>query len=217
DASTFARAASVLLGADPSPLPASPRLLCPADAWALIEPAPAAALSVALERVEAVLGEATACRLPEPGLDEAYTHYRVIQGREAWAVDGGFIERYAPPLGPGVKERFEWARALGDDEVARGIAFRERFRAAMHALLGDDGVLVVPTMPDIAPLLTTSEASLDAYRQVALRLLCVAGLAGLPQLSLPLARRDGAPLGLSLIGPAGADRSLVAIAETIAT
>jgi amidase len=217
DASTFARAASVLLGADPSPLPASPRLLCPADAWALIEPAPAAALSVALERVEAVLGAATACRLPEPGLDEAYTHYRVIQGREAWAVDGGFIERYAPPLGPGVKERFEWARALGDDEVARGIAFRERFRAAMHALLGDDGVLVVPTMPDIAPLLTTSEASLDTYRQVALRLLCVAGLAGLPQLSLPLARRDGAPLGLSLIGPAGADRSLVAIAETIAT
>jgi amidase len=32
---------------------------------------------------------------------------------------------------------------------------------------------------------------------------------------MPLARRLGAPLGLSLIGPAGSDRSLVALAQAI--
>jgi amidase len=46
-------------------------------------------------------------------------------------------------------------------------------------------------------------------------MLCIAGLAGLPQLSLPLAGRDGAPLGLSLMGPAGSDASLVRLAQRI--
>jgi amidase len=43
----------------------------------------------------------------------------------------------------------------------------------------------------------------------------VAGLAGVPQLSLPLAGRDGAPMGLSLLGPPGSDRSLVALAQRV--
>ena len=47
--------------------------------------------------------------------------------------------------------------------------------------------------------------------------LCSAGLAGFPQLSLPLGSRLGAPLGLSLLGPAGSDRSLVRLAERIAS
>ena len=47
-------------------------------------------------------------------------------------------------------------------------------------------------------------------------ILIVAGLAGLPQLSLPWATRMGAPLGLSLVGPPGSDRSLVALAQRIA-
>jgi amidase len=51
---------------------------------------------------------------------------------------------------------------------------------------------------------------------VAIRLLCIAGLAGFPQVSMPLARRIDAPLGLSLLGPPGSDRSLVALAQRIA-
>jgi amidase len=35
-------------------------------------------------------------------------------------------------------------------------------------------------------------------------------------LSLPLAGRDGAPMGLSLLGPRGSDRALVAMAERLA-
>jgi amidase len=47
-------------------------------------------------------------------------------------------------------------------------------------------------------------------------MLCIAGLAGCPQLTLPLGSRLGAPLGISLLGPAGSDRSLVRLAERIA-
>jgi amidase len=74
----------------------------------------------------------------------------------------------------------------------------------------------MPTMPDVAPVVGADEAALDDYRMQSGRMLCIAGLAGMPQLSLPLSSRLGAPLGISLLGPAGSDRSLVALAERIA-
>jgi amidase len=77
-------------------------------------------------------------------------------------------------------------------------------------------VLLLPTMPDVAPLAGEPESALEDYRNRAIRMLCISGLTGLPQLSLPLATRLGAPLGLSLLGPAGSDRSLVRLAERIA-
>ena len=76
-------------------------------------------------------------------------------------------------------------------------------------------MLALPTMPDIAPLRTEPETGLENYRNQAIRMLCVAGLSGFPQLSMPLGQREGAPLGLSLLGPAGSDRALVRLAQRI--
>ena len=117
---------------------------------------------------------------------------------------------------PGVAERFAWAKGVTDAQFADATAYRERFVAHMEALLGSDGVMLMPTMPDVAPLLTDSEAALENYRNLAIRMLSFSGLARLPQISLPLASRLGAPLGISLLGPRGSDRSLVALAERIA-
>jgi amidase len=126
------------------------------------------------------------------------------------------IERFAPPLGPGVAERFAWSREVTDAQVNTARAFRIAFREQLAALLGDDGVLLMPTMPDIAPLRDEADAALETYRNQAIRMLCIAGLSGFPQLSMPLAQCDGAPLGLSLLGPAGSDRALVRLAERLA-
>ncbi len=166
-------------------------------------------------KVEAALGPAIPTTVVLDSLDAMYWHYRHVQGHEAWTVDGALIEKYHPPLGPGVAQRFAWAREIPDQKLADGQAYRARFRAHMAALLGTDGVLLMPTMPDIAPLISDDEAGLESYRNRALQMLCIAGLAGLPQLSLPWATRLGAPLGLSLVGPPGSDRGLVALAQRI--
>jgi amidase len=47
------------------------------------------------------------------------------------------------------------------------------------------------------------------------QLLCLAGLAGLPQVSLPWTQIEGAPVGLSLIGPRGADEVVLAGAQAL--
>ena len=215
DIGTFARVADVLLGADAAALPERVRLLRPDDVWALAVPAAIEALKGAADRVQGLLGAAKGTTVALESFDTMYWNFRYLQSREAWLTDGPLIERYAPPLGPGVAERFAWSRAVTDAQVAAGRTFRTAFRGHLAALLGNDGVLLMPTMPDIAPLRSDSEAALEDYRNRAIRMLCIAGLAGFPQLSMPLASRDGAPLGISLLGPAGSDRSLVALAQRI--
>jgi amidase len=215
DVPTFARVADVLLGDDPCVLPGNVRLLAPTDLWALATPAAVDALAPVRSRIEDIVGPATPVKAVLDDLDTMYWQYRYAQGYEAWQVDGAFITRFAAPLGPDVAQRFTWCSEVTQAQASGARAFRERFRAHLTDLLGDDGVLLLPTMPDIAPLSNETGAALEDYRNRALRLLCSAGLAGLPQLSLPLAQRDGAPLGISLVGPSGSDRSLVRLAERI--
>jgi amidase len=106
----------------------------------------------------------------------------------------------------------QWSSTVTDAQISAARKYRDRFCAHLDELLGDHGVLVLPTMPDIAPLRTDTDAAQDDYRNRSIRLLCVAGLARLPQLSMPCASREGAPLALSLIGPRGSDRALIALA-----
>ncbi len=216
DVPTFARVADVLLGADATPLPDERvRLLMPTEVWALLGPEVIEAQRGPRARIEAVLGAASPVEVVLDSFDAMYWGFRHPMGHEAWRTDGALIERFHPPLGPGVEQRFEWASGVSDAQAAEGAAFRLRFGVHLAALLGRDGVLLLPTMPDIAPLASADPSALEDYRNLATKMLCIAGLAGFPQLSLPLGTRLGAPLGISLLGPAGSDRSLVRLAERI--
>jgi amidase len=215
DAATFARVADVLLGKDRRPLPAAPRLLIAGDCFALLDEPVRKALAPAIAKLEKRYGEAAPVTAAPGGFERLYWAFRRLQGAEAWATDGDMIARHRPPLGPGVAERFAYSRTVSRSEIKESAKVREEYAATLSALLGKDGVLILPTMADIAPLVSEPESSLETYRNKTLNLLCLSGLSRLPQLSMPLAKRDGAPLGLSIMGPAGSDRSLVRIAEEI--
>jgi amidase len=215
DVATYARVAAVLMDNDAVPLPARPRLIRPTELWALVAPEVHEALAPACRRAEALWGPATDADFVLDGIDAMYWHLRHLQGWEAWAQHGAFIKQYQPPLGPGVAERFAWSATVTRAQYDDALIYRALLRERLAGLLGDDGLLLMPTMPDIAPRSDAAEAGLEDYRNRAIRLLCVGGLTGFPQLSLPLASRLGAPLGLSLLGPAGRDRSLLDRAERL--
>ncbi len=215
DISTYARVADVLLGADRRPLPARPRLLLAQDCFALLDAPARAALQPAVARLEKLLGKATPVDVSGGSFEALYWAFRRIQGRESWETDGALIERHRLPLGPGVAERFAYARGISDAEVRSGLEVRARITASLTDLLGRDAILILPTMADIAPTLSDSEAELESYRNKSINLLCLSGLSKLPQFSLPLATRLGAPLGLSIMGPHGTDRSLIAVSEML--
>ena len=216
DIETFARVSAVLLGEDRVALPPTIRLLKPLDIWSMLDDDVARAQAAPLALVEATLGWATDTRVILDDPEVAYWCLRRIQGYEAWKVHGQWIERYRPPLGPGIVERFDWSRNVTDDQHAEATVYRARFTQHLADVLGTDGVLVMPTVADIAPLTTDSGEKLESYRNRSIQMLCVAGLSGFAQISLPLGQRLGAPLGLSLLGPAGSDRGLVRLAQRIA-
>ena len=135
--------------------------------------------------------------------------FRILQGDEIRRRHGAWIDEHNPRFGPGIAERFRWTRSIDPAEVERMRPRREDLARHMDALLGDDAMLCLPTAPGIAPKLATPAAELEAFRARAFALLSIAGLARLPQLSLPLGAMDGCPLGLSLIAPRGCDLGLL--------
>ncbi|WP_243369523.1 amidase [Microvirga solisilvae] len=216
DGDTFMRVGEVLLGIDDNPVSPQPKLLLAKDAFGLLSPDVRETLAPAIKGIEALLGAYENVTAATEGFTALYWTMRYIQSREAWGVDGPMIERYHPPLGPGVADRFEFSRGVTDAQVTEAQVIRSAFRARFNALLPRDTVLILPTMPDVAPLLSESDEALNDYRNNALNLLCLSVLSGLPQVSIPLASRLGAPFGLSIMGPAGSDLSLVALAKRIA-
>jgi amidase len=148
-------------------------------------------------------------------LADLYQAYRVLQGWEAWQAAGELIEGLGLRLGPDVEARFAFSKTVTAEQAGAANAIRRAFTAYVTALLGDDGVVVMPTMPDIAPLLNTGNDAFEAYRNRATYLLGLSPLCGFPQVSLPFASREGAPLGISLMGPRGSDRGLVELAAAL--
>jgi amidase len=98
--------------------------------------------------------------------------------------------------------------------LARANEQRAEIRLRMERALGPEDVLCLPTSPRAAPPCGTPVCKIEIeFRHQAMCLLCISGLAGLPQLSLPVAQLDGLPLGLSIVGRRGADTMLLGIAS----
>ena len=213
DAVLLERVGQVLLGAEA--VPTRGEVLLAGDALALLDPAARAAVQPALARIGAVLGNLRQITVSAEGLPQWFQAFRVLQGAEIHALLGDWVARVKPKLGPGVKERIEWTATITSAEVAQAQRVRDAARVRMDALLADNAVLLLPTLPDIAPLLNTPPAQLDDFRARAMSLLCIAGLAGLPQVTLPLATLNGCPLGLSLLAARGNDALLLQLARQI--
>jgi amidase len=214
DPALFETVGRVLL-ADAAPAPAPRRLIVGLDAFAHAVPEAARALRPALERVAERVGGVTECVVAEAGIEAWMQDFRLIQGSEIWATHRDWLASLNPEFGGGIRERFRWVSTLTDAQVAPARRRRVDVATRLHALLADDAVLAIPTVPGAAPLRGTPVPELEAWRNRCLGLLCIAGHAGLPQVSLPLATVDGCPVGLSLIAAPGRDTMLLALARAL--
>lgn len=151
------------------------------------------------------------------GLDRWFAAFRHLQALEIWANHAAWVTENNPSFGPGVKERFAYAATLTDTHLAEHQPIRDIARARLDALLGEgDTILVLPTAP-ISPKRDASDAEVEDFRARTMGLTCLAGLSGCPQINLPVAEAQGAPLGLSLLGPRGSDEDLLNMAVALSS
>ena len=212
----LARIGEVLLGLDLARVPRPRRMIVATDAFAIAEPATAAALHPAVERVAALIGssERRAVSVTVP-LADWFAHQRAMQGREAWDTFGDWIDRHNPRFAFEISDNFVRGMRTDDAALAAAREFRQARRAELAGLLDSETVLCLPTAPFPAPFTGQPRSAMWAKRTAISTLTTMAGMLGAPQISLPLGLVDGLPVGLSLMARPGADDMLLALARAL--
>ena len=106
-----------------------------------------------------------------------------------------------------------FAATVTEADAARGAArTRTSPRAPARAYCRRAPFWRCRPRPAIAPLIDTPADALESFRVRVMRLTCIAGLSGLPQISIPVGTVAGCPVGLSFIGWAGGDEALLDLA-----
>lgn len=152
------------------------------------------------------------------GLDDWYQQiFRAVQWHEIWSVLGSWVESAQPELGPQTRRGLERVRDLDRSSLAQAIARREELFRAMHRFLDRRNLLCIPTTPALAPIRGSlgPDRRLGRYYPRTLALTSIAGIARLPQISLPLADVGGVPVGLSLLAANGEDAFLLDVVQRI--
>ena len=145
----------------------------------------------------------------EDGLEQWAKSFRILQGIEIWKTHGEWIEKNKPFFGPDIEARFKWASTLTEAEGKQEQKVRDLVRARMKKMLGENKLLIIPTTPGKAPLCQLSGEESEERRSQTMQLSCIAGLAGLPQVTIPFQGDDGIPISLSIIAGLNQDLPLL--------
>lgn len=151
----------------------------------------------------------------EQDLIDAADTFRILQGAQIWQQHGDWVSEHLEDFAPDIAARFAMCQALTPTEIREATVRQRVWLERINDVLEQFGVLIVPTTPGPAPLIATNAEDLADYRKKLLGFTAMAGLAGLPQLHIPLGNYDNAPVGISLIGKQHSDWHLLQIAGSL--
>lgn len=231
-ADLLARGAQVLLGCEPEPPTEPTAVHVITDAFALVDPEVQQALQKPLQQLRQRFGD----RLQEIALEELLGHsmgagfsaladtYCILQWAEIRSCLGAWIDNARPALGPATAASFALTRQLDRDRIPGAVQRREWIAQRLRRVLGPHDLLCMPTTPALPPRLadplparsSQESGSGSTYYPRTLALTSLAGLARLPQVSLPLADAGGVPVGLSLLAAYGHDGFLLELVRGLA-
>jgi amidase len=216
DADLLARAGEVLLGSELARAPRPRHVIVATDAFAIAEPPTASALLPAVERIAALVGSSERCALSRTvPLSDWFAHQRAVQGREAWATFGDWIDRHNPRFAFEISDNFLRGMRTEDTALAAAREFQAARRAELMEILRPDTIVCLPTAPFPAPPVGQPRSVMWARRTAISTLTSISGTLGAPQLSLPVALVNGLPVGLSITARPGGDDMLLAFARSI--
>jgi amidase len=209
DARTLKRVGELYFGPIENYKPA--RLLLARDAFDI----PARHIAETLLPAAKSLGHMTEVTLFAEGVEYWLETFRPLQLSDLWSTLGAWGRKPGRTLSPAVAERIDLASRVDPAKFAAAVVQRESLTDRLVTLLGDDGVLVLPTAHDLPPFRDAPVSAQVEFREKTLALTCIASLCRLPQINIPAVTVDDCPVGLSFIaGPRG-DQLLLDLAEKI--
>jgi amidase len=214
NATTFGKVGAVLLGEQV--IGAFPdEIIVATDAFALADESIRRALQPVVDRLRRV-APVSESLLAESDLRDWARHQRVLQKSEFHATFRDWIDRINPRFSAEVAGAFADDGRIPLSDIAAAKAFREIASKRLDRLLDGRRMLCMPTSP-ILPI--DRDARLSDMRTAVHRIVDltgIAGLAGVPQVNLPMAAIGSIPVGLSLVGWRGGDAALVGTACALA-
>lgn len=182
------------------------------DAFAQAEEPVADLLRTLLEFMSDDLPEMVHGRIAPDGFDPWREAFRIVQAYETWQTFGDFVIARKPEIGPGVRERMQFASTVTKPQADAARDVITKAREHIRQITAPGTILALPTAPSIAPKIETPAGDLEDFRTRVMRLTCTSGISGLPQMSIPGGTINGCPVGLSFIGWAGGDEVLLDLA-----
>ena len=211
------RVGSVLLGADNIALEEKPKIIMPKDILTQMNKRFADQFMHFVKKFEESFSSVEEGNLmgDYDFAADWFDCFRITQAAEAWETHQDWMIEHQPDLGEGVYERFEMASELEEEDILKAQSQRQELAAHMHTLLENGTIILMPsTMTPAFARSMDSETRLKT-RLPHVGLMAFAGIAATPQISMPLMEIDGAPFGISLIGPKGCDVALLALGHRI--
>ena len=166
--------------------------------------------------VRAITGRWEEVTLYPYGVEEWLDTFRPLQLNELWSTLGAWATAPGRVLSQAVRERIELSADVAAGQMWRALSCAvRRSHNVLQLMLGEDGVIVIPTAHDLAAACATRRYRRKSrFAKRHWRSLASQAFARLPQINLPADRVDGCPVGLSLIaGPRGDERLLMLAEE----
>ncbi|WP_298939589.1 amidase [uncultured Psychromonas sp.] len=146
----------------------------------------------------------------EQTLDGLSLLFRTIQGFEIIEGHDAWLKEHGDSLDPSIMQRVMWARSITQQQYVEAKAQQHLFQQKLISLFNEmHGLWILPTTPSGPPALTMEGDELAEYRSQLMGLTSIAGLAGFPQLHLPMQGLTEGPCGFSLMSIADKEADLI--------
>ena len=214
DAATFATVAATVFGSTIT-AGAPSRIVIAEDLFGECDPAVADALRPVAERVSRMAASSETVRLAPDGVDGWAWQQNTLQSVEAWNSVADWIDTVNPRFSYMVADRYALGTSFSQGQLEAARATRDRVRRRLDDVAPSGSFLCFPTSPVVAPLRDQPLSGKRSSQVRIVRLTCMGGTTGRPQLSMPLGQVDGLPVGLSIMGNRGDDEALIGFALEI--
>jgi amidase len=208
----LARVGSVLLGTGIPEFRIN-KFVIARDLFNTQDPDLAAKYDAFIQRLSEWPAEIVETEIGKPDFSTWIEVLRNIQWWEFNQAHGEWIFRNLDTFGEEIRGRLEKISSVTRKEMEEQRLVRKQLISQIESIISPGTLIVFPTAPGIAPLKGRSIDAARASRLNTMRHTCIAAVAGLPQVSMPLIEQDGCPIGISFMGARGQDGQLLAAAR----